>query len=173
MKNPRVPPASDPVRAPSPTTRRTSLLWAVPGHAAAIAQAHQLLFPEPWDEAAIAKLVSHPGSIGLVATRASPQDIVGFALAVAAADEAEILSLGVVPACQRQGIGRDLVDGIKRAARRDGARALFLEVAIGNTAAVALYAANGFAEAGRRKAYYARAGAAPEDAVVMRCPLEA
>jgi ribosomal-protein-alanine N-acetyltransferase len=50
-----------------------------------------------------------------------------------------------------------------------GAVAMFLEVAEGNAAARALYGAAGFAEAGRRRRYYADGG----DALVLRRELAA
>jgi ribosomal-protein-alanine N-acetyltransferase len=116
-------------------------------------------------------MLAHPGSIALVATEGNAMEIGGFVLAQIAADEAEILTLGVTEGWRRQGIGVRLVEGIKRAAIRAGANALFLEVADSNTAARDLYARTGFVETGRRKGYYTHAGAAPEDAVIMRCGL--
>lgn len=154
-----------------PDVSHVSLLWAVQGHAPAIATMHAALFASPWDAAAIAALLAHPGSIALVATSGHPSNVIGFALAQIAADEAEIITLGVVADWQRGGVATRLVDGLKRAAARGGARTLFLEVADSNRPARALYARADFAEAGRRKGYYARSGAPPEDAVVMRCAL--
>lgn len=159
--------------AASANPTRISLLWAVQGHAEAIAGLHSRLFETAWDEAAITSLLLHPGSIALVATSGHPKDIEGFVLAQIAADEAEILTLGVADDRQRRGFGAKLVDGIKRAAAKAGARAVFLEVAQSNSAAHRLYSRTGFAEAGRRKAYYERAGAPPEDAILMRCELTA
>ena len=156
-----------------PDLGRVSLLWAVQGHAPAIAGLHAQLFAEPWDAVAISGMLAHPGSIALVATAPGPADVGGFALAQVAADEAEILTLGVAAAWQRGGVATRLVDGIKRAATRAGARALFLEVAALNTAARALYAKAGFAEAARRKGYYAKKDSPAEDAIVMRCALGA
>jgi ribosomal-protein-alanine N-acetyltransferase len=48
---------------------------------------------------------------------------------------------------------------------------MFLEVAISNVAARALYDRLGFTEAGRRKGYYARPGSPPEDALILRSNL--
>ena len=154
-----------------PDPARVSLLWAVQGHAGAIARLHGQIFEAGWDEASISCLLFHPGSIALVATGGHPLDIGGFVLAQIAADEAEILTLGVSDDWRRRGVGARLVDGIKRAAARAGAKSLFLEVAQSNTAAHRLYGLAGFVEAGRRNAYYVRAGAPPEDAIVMRCVL--
>jgi ribosomal-protein-alanine N-acetyltransferase len=146
-------------------------LWAVQAHAAAIAKLHGSIFETPWNEASISSLLLHPGSIALVATEGHPMEVGGFVLAQIAADEAEILTLGIADTWRRRGIGTRLVEGIKRAAIRAGAVALFLEVADSNLAARSLYAHAGFAETGRRKGYYVRTGTPPEDAVIMRCEL--
>ena len=50
---------------------------------------------------------------------------------------------------------------------RDGATAMFLEVATGNAAALALYTGAGFVEVGRRRRYYADG----RDALVLRVNL--
>ena len=157
--------------APAPSVKRMSLLWAVPGHAAEIARLHAEMFPDPWDEAAVMRLLAHPGSVALVASHGTPTELSGFALAQIAADEAEILTLGVAADFRRTGVGKSLVEGIKRAAAKGGARTLFLEVAASNKSAMALYSRTGLVETARRKGYYVRAGAAPEDAIVMRCTL--
>ena len=154
-----------------PDAKQVSLLWAVQPHAGEIARLHATLFDEAWDEAAVAALLAHPGSVALVACQGKQQEIGGFALAQIAADEAEILTLGVADDWRRLGIGLKLVEGIMRAAARGGAGSLFLEVADGNAAARALYARAGLVETGRRTGYYARAGGQREDAVVLKATL--
>lgn len=103
----------------------------------------------------------------MIAGAGTPRQIGGFALAQVAADEAEILSIGVIPSWQRQGVGSKLIQGVKRAAAKSGAKRLYLEVAQSNAAALALYKKAGFDEAGRRKGYYTIAGAASEDAILL------
>lgn len=147
-----------------------SLLWARPEHAAEISALHASLFEAPWDEAAIADLLNHPGSMALVACTSNPLRMGGFALAQVAADEAEILTFGVIPEWQRRGVGSNLLSGIKRAGLKAGARHLFLDVAQSNVAALQLYQKSGFAEIGRRTGYYARPGGA-EDAIQLRAAL--
>lgn len=143
-----------------------SLLWALPDDAAAIATLHAVLFPTAWECDAIQALIEHPASLALVATRPG-RIVVGFIIAQIAADEAEILTIGVAPDYQRHGIGRQLVEGAARSATRSEARRLFLDVADSNAAARSLYASCGFAEIGRRKAYYALPGGAREDALQL------
>jgi [ribosomal protein S18]-alanine N-acetyltransferase len=91
----------------------------------------------------------------------------GMIIARVAADESEILTLAVSPGQRRRGIGSRLLRlAMDRAAER-GAMSMFLEVAMTNDAARALYAALGFAEAGRRLGYYAGG----TDALVLRSTL--
>ena len=145
-----------------------SLLWGTPEHASEIARLHAGLFASPWNEAAIGNLLAHPGSIALLAGAGLPRQIGAFALAQAAADEAEILTIGVAAPWQRMGVGTKLIDGIKRAAVRAGALKIFLDVAESNTAAIALYEKNGFSEVGRREGYYAKPDGTKEDAIQLR-----
>lgn len=135
-----------------------SLLWAAPERAGDIAQLHAKLFDQPWDEASIKALLDHPASTSLIAVAGNPQLIKGFIIAQLAADEAEILSVGVSPDWQRSGLGARLLEGLCRASKRGEARRVFLEVAEDNAAARALYAKMGFKVTGRRKGYYLRAG---------------
>ncbi len=144
-----------------------SMLWAKPEHASEIAALHAALFPTAWDQAAIARLLDHPGSFALVACLANPLRVGGFALAQVAADEAEILTIGVTPAWQRRGIGVRLIAGLERAGRNAGAKRLFLEVAESNAAALHLYTSTGFTEFSRRKGYYTTPDGT-EDAIQLR-----
>ncbi len=91
----------------------------------------------------------------------------GFIMWRRLGDEAEILSLGVLPAHQRQGCARALLEALLAAARGEGVRSFFLEADAGNIAAIALYEGAGFSRIARRKRYY-RSGA---DALVMRIDL--
>jgi ribosomal-protein-alanine N-acetyltransferase len=94
-----------------------------------------------------------------------------FALVRVIADEAELLTIATHPAHQRQGLARQVMQDWQDLARTRSATEAFLEVAADNTAAQALYQACGFATCGTRPGYYARKGAAPVDAVLMRCSL--
>ncbi|MCX7561067.1 GNAT family N-acetyltransferase [Sulfitobacter sp. F26204] len=90
----------------------------------------------------------------------------GFALTRTIAGESELLTLAVAPAFHRQGLGRALM--LEWLATLEGASSTaFLEVAADNTAAGRLYRNLGFAEVGRRTAYYARKNMTSVDAIVM------
>ncbi len=134
--------------------------------AALLAALHEAAFPaDPWADRAMARLLAMPGAFALIATL--DDEPAGFVLARVAADEAEIVTLGVAPARRRQGIGRHLLAAAVAEAGRRGAIRLFLEVAETNRAAYHLYAANGFQEVGRRPHYYPDGA----DAVVLTRPL--
>lgn len=128
--------------------------------APALAALHAASFPpdEQWDADAIRMLLGLQGGFGLLRPGA------GFVLARVAADEAEILTLAVIPAARRLGHGGALLAGAMAAAAARGAVTMFLEVAEHNAAARALYATAGFAAAGRRPRYYADGS----DALVLR-----
>lgn len=147
--------------------KHVSILWAAPEHAEEIARIYAGLFDTPWDAASLHELLAHPASTAFIARLGTPQRTAGFVLAQLAADEAEILTLGVDKEWQRRGIGRRLVEALCRAARKAEARSLYLEVAPTNAAALALYGRLGFKETGRRKAYYERPGGPPEDALTL------
>ncbi len=78
----------------------------------------------------------------------------GFLYARVAADEAEILNLGVAAAIRRRKVGARLLDEAIRFARAREAKRIFLEVRESNAAAIAFYKWAGFAASGRRMSYY-------------------
>lgn len=91
----------------------------------------------------------------------------GFAIGRVVLDEAELLTVAVAPAAQRRGAGTLLLAAFEAEAQARGALRAFLEAAEDNPGARALYAKAGWSEAGRRRAYYARAGGGAADAVVL------
>lgn len=141
------------------------MITAEPTFAAALAGIHEAAFPPQaaWDAVAFASHLALPGVFGLL----HPDG--GLILGRVAADEAEILTLAVVPSARRRGIGRALLmDSMDLAATR-GAVSMFLEVAEINLPARALYAGAGFRQVGSRRAYYPDGA----DALVLRAPLPA
>ena len=80
-------------------------------------------------------------------------------------DEAHILNLSVEPGFQGRGFGGHMLNHLKKDAREQGARQMFLEVRESNRAAMQMYLNHGFNEVGRRRNYYPTA-AGREDALV-------
>jgi len=148
-----------------------SLLRASPGHARELAALHALIFAQSWDEASFEQLLGHPGAVALLARVASPPQTVGLILGRLAADEAELITLGVHQEHRRHGIARRLVNQLTRAAKGAGAKRLVLEVNRNNAAAVALYRGLGFCQVGLRQGYYEHVGQRRDDALVLALAL--
>jgi ribosomal-protein-alanine N-acetyltransferase len=128
------------------------------------------VFPaEPWSETDVARLIEGPGAIAFLASGRDYGEVMplAFALARVAADEAEILTIGVLADVRGKGVGRRLVEAVADKARARGARRLHLEVAARNTGARALYADLEFDEVGRRENYYDDRGDGPDDAILL------
>jgi ribosomal-protein-alanine N-acetyltransferase len=132
-----------------------------------VAALHALCFDEPWDREALGALLTTPGGFGCLVLDAEGSAPVGFVLGRVAANECDVLSIGVVPASRRRGWGGVLVHALISEALARGADTVVLEVAEDNDAAIALYRALGFVVVGRRPAYYRRADDAV-DAHIMR-----
>lgn len=130
--------------------------------AEALARLHAACFttPRPWSADEFTALLASP-MVFLCAESG------GFLIGRVVADEAELLTLAVDPALRRQGIGARLVHDFVETAFRRGAARCFLEVAADNDAALSLYLRCGFAEDGRRKAYYRSPRGQTVDAMVM------
>ncbi len=135
--------------------------------AAEFAKIHRRAFELPWDETALRELMNDGGARTLLARKTPRGRAAGFVLGRIAAGESEILTLAVLPKWRRQGAGRALIEGLIETLRRDGARRLFLEAAVSNAPALALYRLLGFVETGRRPGYYERKDLPPEDAFVL------
>ncbi len=89
--------------------------------------------------------------------------LVGYGVLMMTVDEAELLNITVVPESQRRGLGSVLLDQLFGVARSHGAVRMLLEVRPSNGSGLALYQRFGFAEIGRRRAYYH----GKADAIVM------
>ena len=156
-----------------------------PADCDAIAALEARLFATALDQARLMALQANPvfcGFVDLVTDQDQPQFISatdlasyldGYLLATMIDDEAEILSIGVTPERQRQGVGKRLLQRFfDYGASRNMAEAL-LEAADDNVAALELYHDFGFAEFGRRKDYY-KQGNQKIDAIMMEwCRAEA
>ncbi len=137
-------------------------------HAPAMAAAHALAFEASWREDEFEDLLDGEGIYGFLAAGAAP---LGVILCRVAADEVEVLTVGVVPAARRHGVGEALITAALAVARARGAARAFLEVAVDNDPAIALYDRLGFRPSGKRLYYYDRGEAGRAHALVMRLDL--
>ncbi|WP_300527629.1 ribosomal protein S18-alanine N-acetyltransferase [Maricaulis sp.] len=117
-----------------------------------LAELHALCFDHAWSQAEFASLLHLPSSLALGLREDGRLD--GFVLVRTAADEAEILTIGVDPRCRKNGVGRALLERAETEARERGVTRVFLEVSDRNSAARALYQRAGYTGAGRRARYY-------------------
>ena len=134
--------------------------------AAALAELHAAAFRRGWSEDEFERLlldrnvIAHRATVG--------RALAGFILSRLAGGEAEILSVAVTPARRGRGLARKLLDLHLRRLAGLAVTAVFLEVDEDNAAARALYGRARFRDVGRRPAYYARNGAPPASALVLR-----
>lgn len=90
-----------------------------------------------------------------------------FVLISKVVDEAEILTIATDPSAQRRGHARALLQHLIAHLAHEKIRSLFLEVAVDNPAAIALYEGLGFRQVGRRPLYYSRRDGTLVDALIL------
>jgi ribosomal-protein-alanine N-acetyltransferase len=93
--------------------------------------------------------------------------LLGYWVAMPGVDEMHLLNITVVPACQGRGLAVAMLDRLMAACRARGLTQLWLEVRVSNERAREVYRRYGFAEVGRRRAYYPVQQGPREDAVLM------
>ncbi|HEY4042929.1 MAG TPA: GNAT family N-acetyltransferase [Rhodopila sp.] len=118
--------------------------------------------PDAWSRDVFDLQLAMPNVFGLLHTAG------GLILLRVAADEADILTLAVIPPARRIGVGYTLLMEATASAAALGVRAVFLEVSVANIAARSLYTKVGFILAGRRQQYYSDRS----DALVLRLDLD-
>jgi ribosomal-protein-alanine N-acetyltransferase len=97
--------------------------------------------------------------------------IIGYGVMSVVIDESHILNICIDPGWRRRGLGLKLLQRLLKVARQHGADSVFLEVRVGNRAALCLYEKLGFVEVGRRRGYYPDENDAREDALVLSLEL--
>lgn len=133
-----------------------------------MAQAHATAFDKSWREDEFEDLLEGEGIYGFLACDDEP---LGVILCRVAAGEMEVLTLGVPPDARRKGVAKALMTAALGTARQMGATEAFLEVAVDNDGAAALYEGLGYRRAGVRRDYYDRGPQGLADALVMRLDL--
>ena len=78
----------------------------------------------------------------------------GFIVYRVVCDEAEIITIGVNPDARRTGIANAMLGIVFGDLKKRGVKHIFLEVAVDNKPAIALYEQNGFVRVGVRPKYY-------------------
>lgn len=137
-----------------------------PGMETRLSQLHHAAFViDGWESSLFAKLIALNTTYGWLACH-HEQDA-GFILGTSIHEQAEIVTIAVDPAFRRQGIASQLVGALAGQAKALGAASLFLEVAVTNIPAMALYRLLGFEDQRLRPNYYTLPGQPPIDALCM------
>lgn len=122
-------------------------------------------YPVPWTHANFVDSLAagYPAEV----LRGPRAELLGYWLAMQGVDEMHLLNITVVPAWQGRGLAVAMLDRLVAECRRSGLTQLWLEVRIGNARAREVYRRYGFAEVGRRRAYYPVPQGPREDAILM------
>ena len=132
-------------------------------HVAQIAGLEALCFSDPWPEQSIASELDNPLSLWLVTL--DGDRVVAYVGSQSVLGEADVMNVAVDPAYRRQGLAKALFSALQQALQAKEVYSLTLEVRASNEAAIALYAALGFTQVGRRPNYYHKP---KEDALILR-----
>lgn len=142
---------------------------------AVLSALHAGCFEDSWSTQSMVEVMASPGVRAWIAVVNAPRSLsptgmlpAGFAITRVAADEAELLSLGVLEAFRRKGVASDLIAQVVEHVAGHGAKKLFLEVAEDNEAALSLYTASGFTRVGRRPDYYRSSNGTATAALTLR-----
>jgi ribosomal-protein-alanine N-acetyltransferase len=126
---------------------------------------HEMFGTEAWTASGYRMELADTVGRYYVAAEDADGSLLGWAGVRVIDRTADVLTVGVVPAAQRRGIGARLLHALLDEAHRRGAVEALLEVRVDNPAARALYLREGFAELGIRRGYYDHGRV---DGVVMR-----
>lgn len=133
----------------------TQFLRQIEGMEGALSQVHMEAFPQGqgWKPKAFKELLEiffHH----LLIYCDSENKIQGFLLYSVIVDEAEIITFSVDPACQKKGIGGEIMTAFIKHMKKQHVKTVFLEVAENNFSAIKLYTRFNFFLNGRRLKYY-------------------
>jgi ribosomal-protein-alanine N-acetyltransferase len=136
-----------------------------------LARIHAHCFPDDsWDAPALSGVLAMAGAEARLAEDGVRH--LGLIFATVLGEETEVLTLGTAPEARRQGVARALLGDLYGRSIALGATRVVLEVAADNSAALALYEAEGFRTIGLRHAYYVREKGPPIDAWLLRRMLD-
>jgi len=137
-------------------SRKLALKLAAPADAALIAAMSRELIetglPWTWTPERVARNLARPDTLVLTARDGVP--LVGFAIMQFGDERAHLSLLAVRPDCQRQGVGRRMLEWLTASALTAGIASIHLELRESNLGARRFYLRQGFAETMRISGYY-------------------
>ncbi|MFT7722909.1 MAG: ribosomal protein S18-alanine N-acetyltransferase [Roseateles sp.] len=127
--------------------------------------AERQAYPVPWTHGNFVDSLAagYPAEV-LRGPRAA---LLGYWVAMPGVDEMHLLNITVAPPWQGRGLAVAMLERLVAACRQRGLAQLWLEVRVSNQRARDVYRRYGFAEVGRRRAYYPVRQGPREDAVLM------
>lgn len=133
--------------------------------AGTLTEIHKKCFPRYWNREAFTDFFSVKGTCAfLVEENENPVAMVVYRVSF---DQADILTLAVLPQWRRNGLAEKMLGEILGGCKISGVKKIFLEVEEVNIAAFNLYEKSGFKQIGRRKLYYQQLDGSYTDALVM------
>ena len=125
-----------------------------------LARMHEQCFDKSWNEQSFSSLLSLPTTQGFLNHE-------GFILCSVCGDEAEILTVGVLPEARRKKVGTHLLECLIFSLKEQKIKVIFLDVDAQNQAAISLYKKAGFEQISVRKNYYT-VGTQRHDALIFQ-----
>ena len=121
-----------------------------------ISEMENRFFSTPWSPASIGHYAEAGNTIFIVARsdEPAPRRVVGYAAVLCAADEGNLVSIGVEEDFREMGIATTLLDILYEQAIDRGVSSINLEVRRSNKAAISLYEKEGFEQVGKRPGFY-------------------
>ena len=119
-------------------------------------------FSQPWSADSLELLTKDGIGVGFVCM--ADGRVAAYGGMMCAVDEGQITNIAVLPEYRCRGMGDALVRALLRYAKDEKLSTVTLEVRASNAAAIHLYRHHGFAEVGRRKAFYSKP---TEDALIL------
>ncbi|QTN26823.1 ribosomal protein S18-alanine N-acetyltransferase [Rhodoferax sp. AJA081-3] len=152
------------MRSSSPAAVEVQFAPLLAEHIDAVVQIEQRAYAHPWNRTNFADALQSGYQAQMLLAE---ETVLGYFVAMEGVEEVHLLNITVAPEFQRQGWSRIMLDALTLWARGRQAQWLWLEVRVGNTRAMHVYEAQGYARVGVRKDYYPAGHGKREDAVVM------
>lgn len=127
-------------------------------------------FDQSWSLLSWQQAMVVEGTFALLAYQNQQQ--IGYLVFRFADEIGDILSLGVIPSCRRQGIASRLIENMIQEGRQAKVKNFLLEVSVKNLPAQNFYQAIGFKLLSIRPNYYYNSSSEPEDAMVLQYNIE-
>ncbi len=126
---------------------------------------HEICFPRYWNREVFTDFFAVQDTFAFLVE--DGKEAVAMLVYRTAFDQAEILTIAVLPSYRKQGVAGKLVEDMLEKCKSLGVEKLFLEVEVGNAPAIKLYENSGFHHINRRKLYYQQLDGSLTDALVM------